>query len=267
MEKFLKSLEMPLRKKSTGDNDSFFTSSSRNSSHSVLNLLTPSRFKSCNTNRLLYFQSVCSVAAWQLDPSNPSFKLDYQFGAVLKKRISPFCDNNSSSKTIKFLFSYVFSPSYFYVHLSEEVATRVEPLIHRLNVLYENSLPVPVTQPEIGSFWVIKEVGRNVWSRVEVTDVNYEQQTVSVFFVDWGDMEIVDICELRPLVKELLDIPCLAFCCRLGGIYPYSKSMVSWFFKWYLIYYRSNSLNFRSARIGPKRRLRNLSHFATPTQK
>ena len=175
----------------------------------------------------MYVQSTSSVTAWQLELSSPSYKLEYQFGAVLEKRTSPFCDNNSSTKTIKFLFSYVFSPSYFYVHLSEEITTIVEPLIQRLNVLYENSVPVPVTQPEIGSFWVVKELGRNVWSRVEVTDVNYEEQTVSVFFVDWGDMEIVDNSQLRPLVKELLDIPCLAFCCRLGGIYPCLKSMVS----------------------------------------
>lgn len=191
-------------------------------------------------------QSTCSIAAWQLEPSNPSFKLEYQFGAVLEKRTFPFCDNNSSSKTIKFFFSYVFSPSYFYVHLSEEVATKVEPLIKRLNALYTNSLPVPVTQPEIGSFWVTKEIGRNVWSRVEVTDVNCEQQTVSVFFVDWGDMDIVDIGQLRPLVKELIDIPCLAFCCRLGGIYPYMKSIVYFILKShyysYLIYWKFNAI-------------------------
>ena len=60
--------------------------------------------------------------------------------------------------------------------------------------------------------------------------VNYQQETVAVFFVDWGDMEIVAISQLRPLVSELLDIPCLALCCRLAGVYPYLKSMVGHFY-------------------------------------
>ena len=62
----------------------------------------------------------------------------------------------------------------------------VEPLIERLNALYENSPRVPVTQPEIGSFWVTKEPGKNIWSRVEVIRYATEEGTDEVNLVKAG---------------------------------------------------------------------------------
>ncbi|EFX71403.1 hypothetical protein DAPPUDRAFT_255836 [Daphnia pulex] len=160
--------------------------------------------------------------------------LDYQFGSILKPRSLPML---GSSKTIQCCFSHVISPSHFYVHLLDEIPSLVRPLSERLNELYKNSEEVPVTQPEVGSFWVVQEPQSQFWSRAKILSVDINDEigwktpgktkhpTCTVFLVDWGNVDVIPISQLRPLVKELLDIPCLALRCRLDGIYPFERSL------------------------------------------
>lgn len=151
----------------------------------------------------------------------------------MKPRPSPL--KNPCEKTIHCYFSWIESPSLFYVHLSEEIDTLVEPLKNRLNELYQNSREVPVTQPEVGSFWVIQESRTKSWSRAKILNVMADEGGASdaandnrkvrrtrckVFLVDWGMVDQVDTSQLRPLFKEILEIPCLAIRCRLDGIFP-----------------------------------------------
>lgn len=144
----------------------------------------------------------------------------------------------SGATTIQCYFSHVISPTHFYVHLLDEISTLVKPLSERLNQLYENSQEVPVTQPEVGSFWVVQEPQTQFWSRAKILSVDINDEigwktpgkiknpTCTVFLVDWGNADVVAISQLRPLVKEILNIPCLALRCRLDGIYPFERSMV-----------------------------------------
>lgn len=124
--------------------------------------------------------------------------------------------------------SYVFHPNHFYVHIKDEVPTLVEPLVKRLNELYRHSEPVPVQLPEIGSFWVAKENKMNNWARVLVVEVNVVKGVtkVTVLSVDWGFVEVVELSQLRPLVHQVSETPCLALCFRLAGVYPLNQSMV-----------------------------------------
>ena len=125
--------------------------------------------------------------------------------------------------------SYVFHPNHFYVHVKDEVPTLVEPLVKRLNKLYRHSKPVPVQLPEIGSFWVVKEKTMNNWARVLVVEVNVAKGVctkVTVLSVDWGFVEVVELSQLRPLVYQVSETPCLALCFRLAGVYPLNQSMV-----------------------------------------
>ncbi|XP_045027940.1 LOW QUALITY PROTEIN: uncharacterized protein LOC116922036 [Daphnia magna] len=170
------------------------------------------------------------------DSNKTPISLRYQYGSILKPRKSPAL-GNSSLNTLYCRFSHVISPTHFYVHLRDEISTIVKPLSERLNELYENSQPVPVTQPEVGSFWVVQEKQTNFWSRAEILSVETNDEigwktpgeikhktTCTVFLVDWGNVEVVAVCHLRPLVKEIVKIPCLALLCRLDGIYPFQKS-------------------------------------------
>ena len=135
-------------------------------------------------------------------------------------------------KLIDCYVSWIKSPSEFYIHLRDEKSSLLEPLRDRLNALYHNSRMVRNLKPEIGSYWVIQESRPShlkYWSRVKILsampngankNVNDGHTVYKVFLVDWGNVELVYISQLRPLVKEILDIPCLAIRCRLDGISP-----------------------------------------------
>lgn len=171
-----------------------------------------------------------------------SLLLEYQYGAILQSRQLPIFKDQT--KTLHFCLSHVSSPSDFYIHLSCEIPSLIDPLCDSLNSLYQNSQEVPVTQPEVGSFWVIQESCTKFWSRAKVLSVSTSKDTssnsvvetrgkvesptrVTVFLVDWGSTDVVEVSKLRPLVKEILETPCLAIRCRLDGIFPREGSVVT----------------------------------------
>lgn len=167
--------------------------------------------------------------------TSPIF-MDYKYEASLKPRQLQFL-KYASAHTIMISLSHVISPTHFYVHLRDEQSTLLHPLSKSLNSLYEHSQQVPVTQPDIGSYWVVHTAQMNSWNRVKILSLsnangsndnqkNVKPTTCQVFLVDWGLVETVPIAQLRPLVKEVLDTPCLALRCRLDGIYPYRRNMV-----------------------------------------
>jgi len=150
-------------------------------------------------------------------------QLEYEYGAVLKPRPPP----GSSNLIVQ--LSHVFHPNHFYAHIKDEVPTLVDPLVKRLNELYRYSEPVPVQRPEIGSFWVAKEKTMNNWSRVQIFDtkgLDKGLNKVTVFSVDWGFLEEVELSQLRPLIPQVTKTHCLAFCLRLAGIYPLNQPEV-----------------------------------------
>ena len=147
------------------------------------------------------------------DLKNSAF-LDYAFGAELKSRtLLPFLTTGE----MIFLPASIISPSHFYVYPIDETSSKLIILEERLNDLYSHSNSAGVTQPEIGSCWVIQERNRN-WSRVRVTNLDLDHQTVDVDFVDYGGNGKVETSKLHPLIREIVDIPCLAVRCRLRGI-------------------------------------------------
>lgn len=148
--------------------------------------------------------------------------VEYEFGAVLTPRPLPFLTNR-----ITFWMSYVISPTHFYILADDQLTMEIDALSARLNSIYPDSKRVSVSRPEIGSFWVVKESNDlNWWCRARVLKLNEDDQTVQVILVDFGKIETVEIAELRPLVKEVVDLPCLAIRCRLGGIYPPGRKVI-----------------------------------------
>lgn len=107
----------------------------------------------------------------------------------------------------------------------------VDPLDKRLNDLYRHSEPVPVQRPELGSFWVAKvtKIPNVNWSRVQIYDTNGLDKgltKVTVFSVDWGFLEEVELSQLRPLIPQVTKTHCLALCFRLAEIYPLNQPEV-----------------------------------------
>ena len=143
---------------------------------------------------------------------------DYRYGAVLKPR--PLFVQNS---TMTICPSQVFSPNCFYVHIASEIQLRLMPLMDQLYRLYRGSRPVKVIHPEVDSFWVVEDTNDLLWYRVQVIKVDSQATRATVFYVDWGDVDVVEISKLRPLVPQVMDTPALAIGCSLGCIYPIGK--------------------------------------------
>jgi len=142
--------------------------------------------------------------------------MDYVFGAVLESRpLVPFI----TTGTLTFLPASIISPTHFYVYPIDETSSQLSMLEKRLNDIYSHSNTVSVTRPEVGSCWVTKDRNEQ-WSRVRVTSLDVNHQTVDVVFVDYGDNSTVQTSKLHPLVKEIINIHCLAVRCRLGGVRP-----------------------------------------------
>lgn len=174
-----------------------------------------------------------------VQPKKNHIRLDYQYGAVLKPRLLPPITRGA---IIHFCLSHVLSPTQFYVHLADEIPSLIKPLTERLNTMYQDSKEVPVTQPEIGSFWVVQESQTKCWSRAVIVDVESDDtdnsavdkkdpgkmkiKYCSVFLVDWGNADRVKLSQLRPLIKEILHIPCLALPCRLDGVHPLGATVL-----------------------------------------
>lgn len=154
--------------------------------------------------------------------------MDYDYGAVLNPR-PPLVSESQELPTVTITMASITSPTWFYGHLVKD-HTLLATMVDRLNRLYKESTPVPVTRPEVGSFWVYKENMRDMWSRCEVIclheDASKQTISVTVLAVDWGFLEVIDLSQLRPLVHNIKDMPSFAICFRLAGIYPLNENLV-----------------------------------------
>ncbi|XP_062831767.1 tudor domain-containing protein 1 isoform X2 [Anolis carolinensis] len=50
------------------------------------------------------------------------------------------------------------------------------------------------------------------------------ENTVLVDYVDYGNVEVLDLCKLRPIVPELMELPAQAIRCTLSGVKPVSET-------------------------------------------
>lgn len=160
-------------------------------------------------------------------------RMDCQFGAVLKPKKLPTLSETDSVKVMISVLG-VTSPSEFYVHLLDDKLLVLQPLTERLTTLYANSRSVSVTGNRLkeGSYWVANDLTTGIWCRVKIISLSNQNRSTAkpthctVFLVDWGIFKCIEIAQLRPLVTEILDVPCLAVRCRLDGIYPRRETKV-----------------------------------------
>ena len=116
--------------------------------------------------------------------------------------------------------SSVTSPSHFSCQLvtsSEEL-----PLFSdKLQDYYSTADPEPVNSPAKCTACVAKISADDFWYRAQVTDVKSDSQ-VEVYFVDYGNSEVVNKSELKVLTEEFMEFPAQAFLCSLSRIEPVS---------------------------------------------
>lgn len=113
--------------------------------------------------------------------------------------------------------SHVSDPSEFWIQ-TQNHASELEKLMDDIYYLYEDSgHEYLLKSPLIGNFCAAKSVDGDFY-RALVTDVDNTQ--VKVFFVDYGNSEVLDRNSIRILPEKFKILPCLALKCTLSGVRP-----------------------------------------------
>lgn len=105
--------------------------------------------------------------------------------------------------------SYIESPSNFWCQLVQNTGN-LKLLMHNIQDYYRNS----DVQPVVDAACVARWPGNGMWYRALVLQP-YKTTHVKVLLVDYGQTEMVPLCDLRNISPEFLTLPCQAVRCSL----------------------------------------------------
>ncbi|XP_074541721.1 tudor domain-containing 6 [Halichoeres trimaculatus] len=126
---------------------------------------------------------------------------------------------------------HVSDPSEFWIQTQNYENELVE-LMDRIYDLYKDSENTDVRNPTVGLYCASKSEDGDFY-RATVTEVG--EAEIKVLFVDYGNTENVDRCNIRALPDKFKKLPRLALKCKLAGIRPngqkWSQSACEFFIK------------------------------------
>lgn len=127
---------------------------------------------------------------------------------------------------------HVSDPSEFWIQ-TENYANKLDELMDSIYHLYKDSENKHlVKNPTVGLYCAANSEDGNFY-RATVAEVCKTQ--IKVFFVDYGNTEVVDKNNIKALPDEFKKLPCLALKCSLAGIRPkdgrWSQSACDFFIK------------------------------------
>uniref|UniRef100_A0A3Q3WR78 Tudor domain-containing protein n=1 Tax=Mola mola TaxID=94237 RepID=A0A3Q3WR78_MOLML len=129
------------------------------------------------------------------------------------------------------IVQHVSDPSEFWIQ-TQNHAKEFNKLMDSIYQLYKNSKHKHVRNAVVGLYCAAKAED-GYFYRVTVAEVDDTQ--IKVFFVDYGNTEVVDRCNIHTLPDEFKNLPCLALKCTLAGIRPkyraWSESAREFFIK------------------------------------
>ncbi|XP_032232054.2 uncharacterized protein LOC5507515 isoform X2 [Nematostella vectensis] len=141
---------------------------------------------------------------------------------------------------LRVMMAEVTTPSEFYVHLITPEAGLLDILMDELQQYYsgpDSNVPMDY-QLEIGEFCCAKFSEDGRWYRANVCDVRITSEgrdsddmfepvremqvkaEIQVFYIDFGNIEWVDMSDTRPLLARFMMVPGFAVKCRLAGVQP-----------------------------------------------
>ena len=126
-----------------------------------------------------------------------------------------------SEKTFDICVCDISSPSLFWIQLPDTAIDKLNHLSALLDVTYKESAFAEYV-PRNGEL-VVAKFTDNMWYRAKV-DCIYNDGTLRVTFVDFGNSEDVRLCDVRRITQDLVDIPQLAIRCGLIGVESLSKA-------------------------------------------
>ncbi len=86
------------------------------------------------------------------------------------------------------------------------------------------SVPSLLRCPEVGEYLMARYSEDGCWYRCRVVAVRTKTK-VEVAYVDYGNEELVEVSELKPLPKSLTNQPAIAIECALARAKPVSKEV------------------------------------------
>ncbi|KAM7368217.1 hypothetical protein PAMP_014458 [Pampus punctatissimus] len=108
-------------------------------------------------------------------------------------------------------------PSEFWIQ-TQNYAKELDELMNSIYHLYKNSTNKDVVRnPTVGLYCAAKAEDGDFY-RATVSEVGETQ--IKVFFVDYGNTEVVDRSNIRTLPEEFRKVPWLALRCTLAGVRP-----------------------------------------------
>ncbi|XP_041661051.1 tudor domain-containing 6 isoform X2 [Cheilinus undulatus] len=148
---------------------------------------------------------------------------------VLKKLLAEDLSLNSSHVAV---VQQAVDPSEFWIQ-TQNYANELDELMDQIYHLYKDSVDKDkVKNPEVGLYCAAKAEDGDFY-RATVTEVGETQ--VKVFFVDYGNTEMVDRNDIRMLPDKFKKLPRLALKCTLAGVMPkgqtWSQSASEFFIK------------------------------------
>lgn len=125
------------------------------------------------------------------------------------------------------IVTHINNPDSFYVQVVSR-AVDLKKLQNDIDLFIRNMAPM-ATQPEVNKIYLVKYREQNkknfMWSRAVLQEIinNTMKPTYSVFFLDWGNTQVVEKDSMREISQSLLQQLPFAYHCRLYNTFPKNK--------------------------------------------
>ncbi|XP_050402777.1 tudor domain-containing 6 [Patella vulgata] len=138
-----------------------------------------------------------------------------------KSLSAPFKDQDISlGALMKIHVTHIASPQHFQVQLdscTEILNSLMDDIFGRYGNLQEGEMAMKSFA--VGQACVAKFDEDENWYRAKITGLTADN-LVEVFFVDYGNTEIVAATKVKSIAPDLLDLPAQALTCALAGVSP-----------------------------------------------
>ncbi|XP_006815565.1 tudor domain-containing protein 1-like [Saccoglossus kowalevskii] len=133
-------------------------------------------------------------------------------------------DNVEIDESMVCSVSSVNLPSEFWLQNAYK-ARELLDLQEDLNLFY-NKMPPRLFRPKVGDMCAAKFTLDNNWYRTMVTEIGSSAEFPTVFYIDFGNSETLNVVNLRQLEEQFTPLPMQAMRCRLSNIKPTTKEWI-----------------------------------------
>ena len=161
--------------------------------------------------------------------------IDYRVDEIKINEYIAKLEPTDESGFIQVMVSAVINPSEFYVQLAGPLAARLDQLMDKTTDFYEikenrENMKVKPEDVKAGDIVVAPYQHDEHWYRVKVVSIERDEYSpenskVGIFYLDYGDYDVLSIGKICTLKPELLrEMPFQAIRCSLADVGPINKA-------------------------------------------